>query len=212
MEHEVSAEPKSRMTAEQYLELERNAETRSEYLDGEMFAMSGVTREHNRIMLNMATDVNGAFAGRPCEVFAADMRVKVAATGLYTYPDLAIVCGKPEFEDDYLDTLTNPQVIVEVLSDSTESYDRGRKFAHYRTVESLQEYVLVSQYECRVERFERREDGSWIYSEVSDPHGSVALNSVTLRIPLTRIYHGVDFSAAGLRRKQREKIEDSSAS
>src|SRR5436190_16681809 len=158
MEHEVSTQPKTRITPQEYLELERKAATKSEYLDGEMFAMSGVLREHSIIVINITSELNSQFVERPCEVHGPDMRVKVSATGLYTYPDVAAVCGEPAFEDAHVDTLTNPQLIIEVLSDSTESYDRGKKFAHYRTIDSLREYVLVSQTECRIERFLRQDD------------------------------------------------------
>jgi Uma2 family endonuclease len=150
MEDHVSTQPKVRITPQEYLALERKAEIKSEYFDGEMFAMSGATREHTKIVVNLITELNNQFADRPCEVYALDLRTKVSPTGLYTYPDIAAICGEPEFEDAHMDTLTNPQLIIEVLSDSTESYDRGRKFAHYRTIDSLLEYVLVSQTECRI--------------------------------------------------------------
>jgi Uma2 family endonuclease len=193
MEKEVSTEPRARITPEEYLALERKAEVRSEYLDGEMFAMSGSTRIHNTIVLNIATEMNLQFMGRPCEVHALDLRIKVAASGLYTYPDVAAMCGEPVFEDSYRDTWTNPQLILEVLSESTESYDRGRKSSHYRGIASLREYVLVSQKECRIERFTRQQDGAWLYSEITDPSGSLELTSVACRIPLARVYHKVDF-------------------
>src|SRR5215475_2147969 len=147
----VSTHPKTRITPKEYLELERKAEIKSEYLDGEMFAMSGVTLEHSSIVVNLITELNNQFIDRPCQVHGPDLRVKVSPTGLYTYPDLVAFCEKPLFEDEHFDTLLNPQVIIEVLSNSTEAYDRGKKFAHYRTVESLREYVLVSQTEYRIE-------------------------------------------------------------
>ena len=200
MEKEVSTQAKTRITPEEYLVLERKAEIRSEYLDGEMFAMSRARREHNKIVLNIAIDLHMQFQDRPCEVYAVDMRTKVSETGLYTYPDIAAVCGEPRFEDDCFDTLVNPQLIVEVLSDSTESYDRGKKFAHYRTVDSLSEYVLVSQTECRLERFCRQDDGNWLYTESTGPEGSMELTSVACRIFLSSVYDGVDFERA---KKQR---------
>jgi Uma2 family endonuclease len=196
MEREVSTQPKPRITPQEYLELERKAETRSEYFDGEVFAMSGARREHTKIVVNLATELNNQFMDRPCEVYAIDMRTKVSATGLYTYPDIVAVCDEPRFEDDHFDTLTNPQLIIEVLSDSTESYDRGKKFAHYRTVESLREYVLVSQTECRIERFTRQDDGNWLYTETTDPGGSIELASVACRLFLSRVYHKIDFERA----------------
>lgn len=196
MEHEVSTQPKSRLTPEEYLALERKAEIKSEYFDGQMFAMSGATREHTKIVVNVVTELNTQFRDRPCEVYALDMRTKVSATGFYTYPDIAAVCGEPEFEDAQLDTLINPQLIVEVLSDSTESYDRGKKFAHYRTIESLREYILVSQTECRIERFSRHDDGNWLYTENTDPDGSIEVASVACRLSVSRVYHKIDFERA----------------
>ena len=192
----MSTQPKVRVSPEEYLVLERQAEIKSEYLDGEMFAMSGVTREHSTVVINLTTEVNTQFMDRPCEVHGPDMRVKVSPTGLYTYPDVVVVCGEPEFEDEHRDTLINPQVIIEVLSKSTESYDRGKKFAHYRALESLREYLLVSQTECRVERFSRQGDGTWLFSENTHPDSSMELSSVTCRLSLSRIYHKVDFERA----------------
>ena len=202
MENEVSTQPKVRITPQEYLALERKAEIKSEYFDGEMFAMSGGMREHSTIVVNITTELNTQFMDRPCEVHGPDMRVKGSPTGLYTYPDVAALCGEPEFEDEHLDTLINPQLIIEVLSDSTESYDRGKKFAHYRAIDSLREYVLVSQTEFRVERFSRQDDGNWLYTESTDPNGSIELTSVACRLSLSRVYHKVDFERA--KRRQRE--------
>lgn len=196
MEQEVSTQPKVRVTPQEYLELERKAEIRSEYYNGEMFAMSGATREHTKIAANITAELVNQFVDRPCEVYPLDMRTKVSPTGLYTYPDIVAVCGEPQFEDAHSDTLINPNLIIEVLSDSTESYDRGKKFAHYRTIDSLHEYVLVSQTECRIERFSRHDDGTWLYAENTDPDGSIELASVACRLSLSRVYHKVDFERA----------------
>jgi Uma2 family endonuclease len=193
MEHDVSSKPKIRITPEEYLALERRAEIKSEYLDGEVFAMAGFMREHSSIVINILSELNAQFVDRPCEVHGPEMRVKVLPTGLYTYPDVLAVCGEPEFEDAHMDTLVNPQLIIEVLSKSTESYDRGKKFAHYRAIASLREYILVSQTECRVERFLRQSDGQWLYTESVDPAGSIELASVACRLSLARVYHKVDF-------------------
>ena len=206
MEHEVSTQPKVRITPEEYLELERKAEIKSEYFDGEMFAMSGVMREHSTIVINITTELSTQFIDRPCEVHGPNMRVKVSPTGLYTYPDVAAVCGEPEFEDVHLDTLINPQLIIEVLSESTESYDRGKKFAHYRSINTLREYVLVSQTECRIERFTRQDDGNWLYTESTDPDGSIELTSVACRLSLSRVYHKVDFERAKSKQSQHHSL------
>ena len=202
MEREVSTHPKTRITPGEYLALERKAEIKSEYFDGEMFAMSGATREHNKLVLNIAADLHTQVMDRACEVYVLDMRTKVSPTGLYTYPDIAAVCGEPRFEDEHFDTLTNPNLIIEVLSESTESYDRGKKFAHYRTIESLREYVLVSQTERRIERFLRQADGNWLYTEITDPNGFLELNSISCRLSMARVYHKIDFERA--KREQSE--------
>jgi Uma2 family endonuclease len=193
MENEVSTKPKVRITPEEYLALERKAEIKSEYFDGEMFAMSGATLEHTKIVVNITTELNTQFMDRPCEVYAQDLRIKVSPTGLYTYPDISALCGEPQLEDDHFDTLLNPQLIIEVLSESTESYDRGRKFAQYRMIESLREYVLVSQTECRIERFSRQDGGNWLYTECTDPDGSIELLSVACRLSLSGIYRKITF-------------------
>src|SRR5262245_28066339 len=204
MEKEVSTHPKKRITPQEYLELERKAEIKSEYLDGEMFAMSGVRRAHSMIVINLLTELNNQFRDRPCEVHGPDLRVKVSPTGLYTYPDVLALCGEPQFEDDYFDTLLNPQLIIEVLSESTEAYDRGKKFAHYRTIDSLREYVLVSQTECRVERFYRQDGVNWIYNETTNPIGSIELTSVVCRLSLANVFRNVDFDRA--KRGERERL------
>jgi len=141
----MSALPKPFVTPEQYLEIERKADYKSEYHSGQVFAMAGASREHNLLVGSIVRRLGNLLDGRPCETYPSDMRVLVSATGLYTYPDVSVACGEPEFLDGSLDVLLNPLLIVEVLSPSTESYDRGAKFALYQRLPSLQEYVLVSQ-------------------------------------------------------------------
>ena len=191
----MSSLAKTYHTPEQYLALERKAEYKSEYINGEIFAMAGASREHNLIAGNMFGELRGQLRGRPCEVYVSDMRVKVSPTGMYTYPDVAAVCGQPRFEDDQLDTLVNPAVIIEVLSPSTEAYDRGEKFAHYRRLESLTDYVLVSQDKVRVEHYVRYgETGEqWILTEISDPEGTLHLASINCEVVLRDIYDRVEF-------------------
>jgi len=196
MEREVSTQSRVRVTPEEYLALERQTETKSEYFDGEMLPMPGVSLNHVTIVTNFVFELNSQFLDRPCRVLSTDLRVKTARTGSYVYPDVIVVLGEPELEDDHQDTLLNPLVIFEVLSPSTESYDRGPKFANYRTIESLKEYFLVSQTEIHIERYLRQDDGNWLYSEVTDPAGSLELASVACRIPLSRIYRKVDFERA----------------
>ena len=182
------------LTEREYLELERKSEIRSEYIAGRIYAMSGASRRHNLIAGNLYREISSALRDRACEAYMSDMRVKVAATGMYTYPDIVTVCGEPQFEDAQVDTLLNPTVIVEVLSQSTEAYDRGEKFAHYRRLDSLREYVLVSQDKVRIERYERDTD-QWVLSEVSDPHDTLHLSAIGCSIELAAIYEKVDFTA-----------------
>jgi Uma2 family endonuclease len=198
MEREVSTQSRVRVTPEEYLALERKAETRSEYFDGEMFPMPGASFDHNTIVTNLITELGSQFLDRPCSVLGPDMGVHIPSTGSYVYPDVSIVCGDAALLDMHRDRLLNPLAIFEVLSPSTESFDRGSKFAHYRKMESLQEYVLVSLSHVRVERYLRQSDGNWLYSEITDPAGSLEIASVACRVPLSRIYRKVDFATDSL--------------
>jgi Uma2 family endonuclease len=184
------AQPRS--TLEHYLALERQAKHRSEYINGYIFAMAGASRQHNLIAGNVFGELRVQLRGRPCEAYINDMRVKVSVTALYTYPDVAALCGEPSFEDTHVDTLLNPSVIVEVLSDSTEAYDRGEKFAHYRRLESLRDYVLIAQDKVRVEHYVRQGD-QWVLSEVSDLSSAVHLSSIGCEVVLRDIYERVEF-------------------
>jgi Uma2 family endonuclease len=188
----MSSERKTRLTPAEYLALERKAEVRSEYLDGDMVAMSGGSREHNLIVGNIVGELRTHLKGRTCEVYPSDMRVNVSATGLYTYPDVTVVCGEPELQDERRDTLLNPTVIFEVLSESTESYDRGSKFAHYRKIPSLVEYVLVSQRQYRIEQYVRQSDGPWLRSEVCGLKSKLELPSIQCSIELAEIYERIE--------------------
>jgi Uma2 family endonuclease len=189
----MSAVPKTKLTPSEYLAIERKAEFKSEFYCGEMFAMAGANRWYIIARDNLAGELHSNMKGTPCRAYSVDMRIKVDVTGLYTYPDIAIVCGKPEFEDDVHDTLLNPRAIVEVLSESTEKYDRGAKFRHYRQIASLQEYVLVSQDEPLVERRVRQADGSWGLTEFAGLDGILEFASVPVRVPLSEIYRDVAF-------------------
>ena len=141
------------MTEAEYLDFERASEFKHEFLAGEVFAMTGASRAHNLMSVNVITTLKNQLRGRPCEIYPGDMRVAVKATGLYTYPDISVVCGEAQFADDQLDTLLNPTVIIEVLSPSTERDDRGKKFQNYREIVALEEYVLIAQDSPRIERF-----------------------------------------------------------
>ncbi len=191
----MSSLAKAYYTPEQYLELEREAEYKSEYVDGQIYAMSGASEEHNLIAGNIFGHLWSQFRGRPCRVYMSDMRVKGSPSGMYTYPDVAAVCGGAVFEDGHVDTLTNPMVIVEVLSPSTEAYDRGVKFAHYRDLESLTDYILVSQDRVLVEHFSRQsiKSDEWLLKVTGDLGGSLRLPSVGCEIDMAFIYENVSF-------------------
>ena len=188
-----------RVTPAEYLALERRAREKSEYVNGRIYAMAGAGRVHNLIAGNVFGELRTMLRGRPCETYMSEMRVKVQHTGMYTYPDVVALCGEPRLEDAELDTLLNPSVIVEVLSPSTESYDRGEKFAHYRRLDTLQEYVLVAQVKPRIEHF-RREGDHWVLTEISDADGALTLSSLGCTLALADIYERVEFPAADIAR------------
>jgi len=187
------AVPEKRLTAEEYLEFERKSEVKHEFYNGQVFAMAGAKRRHNLIALNIGSEIRSNLKGKDCEAYPSDMRVLVAKFGLYTYPDVSVVCGKPEFQDDVLDTLLNPVLLIEILSDSTESYDRGRKFQHYRNIDSLYEYILVSQNEARIEKYVRQGDGFWVFSEAVGVNSTITFESIDCPIPLAEVYDKIDF-------------------
>jgi Uma2 family endonuclease len=181
------------ISPEEYLRRERQAEYKSEYLYGEIFAMTGASRQHNRVTVNISSSLNAQLRGRTCEVYAVDMRLKVRASGLYTYPDVAVVCGEAEFEDSELDTLLNPTVLFEVLSQSTERYDRMAKTFYYRSIDSLSEHVLVAQHKVHVEQFVRQTSGEWLLIEYTSPEQIVTLASIDCSLQLTDVYDKVKF-------------------
>jgi Uma2 family endonuclease len=190
----MSTVEKRRLTPEEYLAIERAAEFKSEFYRGEMFALAGASRRHNLIVGNLTALLHQQLLGRPCEAYPSEMRVRINATGLYTYPDVTVVCGKPEFLDQQEDTLLNPTVLIEVLSPSTEKYDRTRKFDHYCQIESLQEYVIVAQAKPYILRFTRNAEGEWrvrIFSELTD---SVEFGSIDCKLGLAEIYNRVEFA------------------
>jgi Uma2 family endonuclease len=190
----MSSQPQPRFTPAEYLALERKALYKSEYLDGEIFAMSGASREHNLIALNVGAELRAALRQRPCEVYVGDMRVKVSPTGLYTYPDVVVACEEPQFEDAEVDTLLNPTVLVEVLSPSTEDYDQGKKFEHYRTLISLQEYLLVAQETPHLVHYVRQPDHTWVLSETRRLDDTLYLPSISCHLSLAEVYAKVSFA------------------
>jgi Uma2 family endonuclease len=193
----MSAQPQPRLTPAQYLEAERAAEFRHEYYDGQIYAMSSGSYQHGQFIGNLTTELSNALKRRPCSVVPNDLRLRVSPDGLYTYPDVIVISGDPRFADDQHDTLLNPALIVEVLSPSTEAYDRGFKSAQYRTVESLEEYALVSQAEPRVEVFRRQPGGHWLLSEAIGIDAVCHFESLDCVVPLAEIYAKVTFSPDG---------------
>ncbi len=191
----MSAKPQKKyISPENYLAFERNALEKHEYFDGKIFDMAGTSEEHAAISSNINISLGIQIKKRPCKSYQSDLRVHIPATGLYTYPDVIVVCGKPQLvKDDYLDTLLNPLLIVEVLSPSTADYDKGTKFDHYRTIESLKEYVLVWQDKKRVARYTRQNDESWVLRDFIGEEAEIVLSSVECTLTIEDIYDKVDF-------------------
>jgi Uma2 family endonuclease len=188
-----SVAAQTHMTPEEYLAFERKATTKNEYLNGQIIAMSGASRVHNLITGNIFNGLYTQLIERECETYASDMRVKAPQTASYTYPDVVVVCDEPRFEDGVFDTLLNPIVLIEVLSPSTEAYDRGEKIAHYRQIDALQEYVLISQDRISVEHY-LRQGTQWLLTEFRAFEESLSLIPIECELPLRNIYRRVEFS------------------
>ena len=182
------------LSPEEYLELERKAETKSEYFRGEMFAMAGASRRHGLIVTNLVREISQRTRNRACTVYSGDLRLCVAAAGLYTYPDVVAVCGEEKYADSEFDTLLNPTVIIEVLSDSTRDYDRGQKFEHYRTIPSLKEYLTVAQDRAHIEHYVRQPDDRWLLTEYRGCTATLTVESLSIELPLSDIYEKVDLA------------------
>lgn len=184
----MSVIPKPLISENEYLELERQADIKSEYYQGEIFAMAGATKEHNKIVASIIGAISQALKGRKdCSYFPSDLRVHNNENGLYTYPDVIIVCGKEEYLDDKFDTLLNPTVIFEVLSPATEDYDMGTKFKLYRTIPSLKNYVLISSTEFAGEVY-TRSDGNWILSTAKDKDDYIYISAIDYNLALSDVY------------------------
>ncbi len=176
-------------TEQEYLELERAAEYKSEYYRGEIFAMSGARFNHNRIKENVSIELGLFLKGKSCSSLSSDMRVHIPENTLYTYPDILIVCGEPEFQDDHMDTLLNPSVIIEVLSPSTGSYDQGKKFYLYQSLNTLTEYILIDSQNLDARVFRKNSEGAWLVSSIAyDIHGSIEISHVGLVVKMSTIY------------------------
>jgi len=185
--------PKYYVTPEEYLQREKDAEFRSEYFRGEMFAMAGASANHNLIVLNAGASLREQLKKKPCRVYPSDLKLRIEATCLYTYPDLSVVCGEPELECNGVDVLLNPVVLIEVLSDSTEAYDRGKKFEHYRTIPSLKHYILIAQDRHSIDCFSRTTDGSWLLTSCQSLHEKVELEAIDSQLAAAEVYDKVVF-------------------
>jgi Uma2 family endonuclease len=189
----MASEPRRRVSPEEYLSIERQSETKNEYLNGEIFAMAGASRQHNFIAGDVYASLLNQLRGRGCDVYSGDMRVRVPAADLYTYPDVTVVCGEPELDDAEVDTLLNPTLIVEVLSRTTESYDRGMKFAYYRTLSSFAEYLVLAQDHVHAEHWVRQENGGWLLTETDRREDVLELPSIGCTLALRDAYDRVAF-------------------
>lgn len=190
------------MTEAEYLAFERASEVKHEYIGGEVFAMIGASRAmagaseaHNLLCTSISFVLYSQLRKRPCKIYPSDMRVKVLATGDHHYPDISIVCEKPSFADNIFDTLLNPIVLIEVLSPSTEAYDRGKKFQSYRQIPSLREYLLISQDSPHIERYLLNDNGKWELSEAIGLESSLELSSIDCVLTLADVYEKVDFES-----------------
>jgi Uma2 family endonuclease len=185
----------TKLTAEQYLAMDRAAEFKSEYFDGEMFAMSGGSMRHADLQSNIQGELYTALRDGECRVYGPDFRVQISSQ-MYTYPDISVVCGKPILADDRQDVLLNPVVIFEVLSPSTERYDRGLKLQRYRTISTLQDYILVDQSQIRIERYTRQENNLWTLRDYEGLDGEFTIGSIGVSLTMRRIYDRVEFPAS----------------
>ena len=188
-------------TPEEYLVFEREADERHEWLDGLIYAMAGESPQHSLISANVITILNLQLRGKPCAVFSPNMKVysrlplETGLKGLFSYPDCLVVCGQPSFHDQRRDVLTNPQLVIEVLSPTTERYDRGKKFLRYQQNASLTDYVIVAQAYPSIEHYTRQAEGKWVYSVTTDLTASVGLESIACSLPLAEVYDRIEFSA-----------------
>ena len=200
MEYVMQKHATKYYTREEYLAMEDAAEYRSEYYKGEFFAMPGGSINHNRIVGNLFTKLNLALVNSKCEAFMTDVKVWIEQKDLFTYPDVIVVCGKPKFYKGRDDTITNPIIIIEVLSDSTKNYDRIEKFEFYRTLASFEEYILIDEYRVHVEHFYLESKGKWIYTDNNNLNDVLRFNKIELQVSLKDIYNRVEF-------KKEEKSE-----
>ena len=200
----MASEPRPRLTEEQYLEIERKAHFRSEFIDGRMYPVGqppctpGNAANHARIQVNLARELSGRIEATSCEVFNGDLGITVLATGHTTKPDASIVCGELEFADALGDAITNPVVLIEVLSPGSEAWDRGGKWHHYQLIPTLREYLVVSQHQPTVDRFVRQDDGKWLLDTYRGLNAELPIEAAGIRVPLAGIYRGVSFEQTAI--------------
>jgi Uma2 family endonuclease len=183
-----------RMTEAEYLEYERACESKNEFYKGEVFAMAGATYEHNMIFMATSASLFAQLRGKPCRVNPSDQRIRIP-TGLYTYADISVVCGEPQFAENAFDTLINPLVIIEILSKSSEGYDRGKKFQHYREIATLQNYMLISQDQPRIESYTKEKNGKWVLTDAVGLAAILEIPSISCTLALADVYENVLFTA-----------------
>ena len=188
----VIAQPDQFISEEDYLLLERASRTKHEYYHGRIYAMAGAKEAHNLIAGNVIASLHRQLRQKPCRVYPSDMRVKIMKTGLNTYPDVVVVCGQPQFTDDELDTISNPVVIIEILSPSTERYDRGMKFQHYRTIDTLRDYILIAQNHHHIEHFSRQDTTLWLFQAATEPAVALTIPSIECALLLQDVYEKVE--------------------
>jgi Uma2 family endonuclease len=188
--------PNYYLSPEEYLAIERRAEYKSEYVDGVMYAMSGASERHNLIVVDLILSLGAQLRDSPCRVYPSDLKVRVPSVKKFFYPEVSIICGETKFADDQKDVALNPVVVIEVLSESTAAFDRGKKFQSYQQIESLKEYLLMSQDECVVEHFLRQEDSRWLYTKASGLDEVITLPSVNCRLALSDVYNKVTLSSS----------------
>lgn len=192
----MSAQPKLKYSLEEYLELDRNSEERWEFWDGEIFNMSGVSRNHGLVEMNISIFLGARLMAKGCQLLPANIRIKVPSMPPYRYGDLSALCGQAQFEKiGGVDALTNPSLIIEVLSDSTEAYDRGDKFTHYKSIPAFSEYLLIAQHRPHISQFIKQSDGSWIYREFNSLNDKVMLETLGCELSLSEIYQSITFDA-----------------
>ncbi len=189
----MSAQPNVQVTAAEYLKFDHQSDQKYEYDDGQIYLMAGATPRHNLISASVNFTLYAQLRGKGCFIYSGDMRIKVEKTGLYTYPDMTIVCGQPQYEDTKPPTLLNPTVIIEILSPSTERDDRGKKFQHYRNLDSLQEYILISQSGYRIEKFTKQTDKVWLFREAVGRYETLILSSLNCQLALSEVYDQISF-------------------